>query len=195
MPEFLIASPFKWQGEVKQQGMITLTAEEAEPLVCSGSLVPVIDSHELDDKYPPYVIDTASGEVRRVFANELQTFVAGSAAADKRIFIVAKGRSVEHNGSSFSEYQPVLLDDEDAAPLIERGDVLGMEQVAEMMHQAELAEEHRKAEEARLVEEKRQADEAARLAEEKRLADEEAARLAKEQKDNKKKAKGDTAQS
>lgn len=194
MPEFLIASPFKWQGEVKQQGMITLTAEDAEPLVCSGSLVPVLDSYELDDKYPLHVIDTASGEVTRVSANELQTLATGSAAADKRIFIVAKGRSVERNGNSFSEYQSVLLDDEDAAPLIESGDVLGMEQVAEMMRQAEqakeqrLAEEQRKADEAaRQAEEKRQADEAARLAEEQRKA--------AEQQDNKKKAKGGAAQS
>jgi len=194
MPEYLIASPFKWQGEVKQQGMITLTAEEAEPLVCSGSLIPVIDGLELSDSDQLFTLDEATGEMTPVLASELQTLVVDSVAAGKSVYIVAEGRTVERNDKSFTERQFMLLAPEDAAPLIELGDVITMEQLREIMHQAELAEEQQKAdEEARLAEEQRKADEAARLAEEQRKA-EEAARLAEAQKDNKKKAKGDTAQ-
>lgn len=195
MPEFLIVSPFKWKGEIKKQGMITLTAEEAEPIVCSGSLVPVIDGLELSDSDQLFTLDEVTGEMTPVLASELQTLVVDSVAAGKCIYVVAEGRTVERNGKSFTERQFMLLAPEDAAPLIELGDVITMAQLAEIMHQAELAEEQQKAdEEARLAEEKRKADEEARLAEEQRKADE-AARLAQEQKDNKKKAKGDAAQS
>lgn len=195
MPEFLIVSPFKWKGEIKQQGLITLTAEEAEPMVCSGSLVPVVDGRELSDSDQLFTLDEVTGEMTPVLASELQTLVVDSVAAGKTVYIVAEGRTVERNGKSFTERQFMLLAPEDAAPLIELGDVITMAQLAEILHQAELAEEQQKAdEEARLAEEKRKADEEARLAEEQRKADE-AARLAQEQKDNKKKAKGDAAQS
>lgn len=189
MPEFLIASPFKWKGEIKQQGLITLTAEEAEPMVCSGSLVPVLDGVEMSDSEQLYTLDLSSGAITPVSAGELQSLVVDSAATDTSIFIVAKGRTVERNGESFSEFQPMLLAPEEAISLINSGDVLGMVQVEEMLREAELAKEARLAEEKRLANE-----EAARLEEEKRKADE-TARLAQEQKDNKKKAKGDAAQS
>ncbi|TXH98137.1 MAG: hypothetical protein E6Q75_02515 [Rheinheimera sp.] len=182
MPEFLIVSPFKWNGEIKQQGLITLTAEEAEPMVCSGSLVPVVDGLELSDSDQLFTLDELTGEMKPVSASELQTLVVDSVTAGKCVYVVAEGRTVEHNGKSFTERQFMLLAPEDAAPLIELGDVITMAQLAEIMRQAELAEDQQKA------------DEEARLAEEKRKADE-AARLAQEQKDNKRKAKGDAAQS
>lgn len=195
MPEFLIASPFKWKGEIKRQGLITLTAEEAEPMVFSGSLVPVVNGLELSDSDQLFTLDELTGEMTSVSASELQTLVVDSVAAGKSVYVVAEGRTVERNGKSFTERQFMLLANDVAAPLIECGDVITMEQLAEIMHQSELAEEKQKAdEEARQAEEKRKADEEARLAEEQRKADE-AARLVQELKDNKKKAKGGAAQS
>jgi hypothetical protein len=210
VPEFLIANPFKLNGEIKRQGLITLTAEEAEPLVISGSLVPLVDGIELDDDDQLFTLDELTGDLTPVTASELQGLVVDSVAAGKRVFIVADGRSVERLGKSFTERQFMLLAPDEAAPLLESGDLITFEQLAEIMQQAELAEEarlaeeQRKAEEARLAEDQRKAEEA-RLAEEQRKAEEarlaeeqrqaEAARLAAEQKDNKKKAKGDAAQS
>ncbi|MEM8111716.1 hypothetical protein Q4S27_21660, partial [Morganella morganii subsp. sibonii] len=52
------------------------------------------------------------------------------------VYVVAKGRCVQHDGELYRENQQILLDDTDAVRLIDLGVVMTLEAVREMLAKA-----------------------------------------------------------
>ena len=52
------------------------------------------------------------------------------------VYVVVKGRSVQHDGELYRENQQILLDDTDAVRLIDLGVVMTLEAVREMLAKA-----------------------------------------------------------
>lgn len=62
--------------------------------------------------------------------------VPGSGSESDGVYVVLKGRSVQHNGELYRENQQITLDDTDAGRLVKLGAVMSLEAVRKMLAKA-----------------------------------------------------------